>query len=488
MLDVQSSVASLRWQDILDIALNSYILFRLYVLFRGTTTFRVLIGIALLWIMQRIAAFLGLIVTSWAIQGIMAVAALIIIIVLRNEIRSVLQAKNLKTILWGIPTRIGQTPHEIIADSVFDLSRRHHGALLVLPGKEDLGDIVQSGLPWHGLVTREMISSIFWPDNPVHDGAAIVKQDRITQVGVILPLSSREDLPSSFGTRHRSAIGLAAATDALVIVISEETGQVITTKGGQFVHIRTRSDLIRELEAHTGILGSQIEARKQEVLKLATAGIVAVLFVMSMWFGFSRGRESLTTLDVPIEYMNRDQKMEILETSVNSVSLHLSGSGALIKTLRPEAIKVRLDLSKAVAGSNTFSISTENITVPPGIVLKKVTPAVVDVTLDVLVIKELPIQADWTGSLPADLIMTNATVTPAKTKLVGERRILKDLETIYTEKVPLDGLRQTGSMTINLALNPASLKVGPDAIDKVTLAFIIKKRTSGPSPDQIPSE
>jgi uncharacterized protein (TIGR00159 family) len=476
MLDVQSSVASLRWQDILDIALNSYILFRLYVLFRGTTTFRVLIGIALLWIIQRIAAFLGLIVTSWAIQGIMAVAALIIIIVLRNEIRSVLQAKNLKTILWGIPTRVGQTPHEIIADSVFDLAKKRHGALLVLPGKEDLSDIVQNGLPWHGVVSREMIASIFWPDNPVHDGAAILQKDRIAQVGVILPLSLRQDLPSSYGTRHRSAIGLAAEKDVLVIVVSEETGQVITTRGGQITPIRTRADLIRQLEAHTGVLGSQMEARKEEVLKLATAAVVAVLFVMSMWIGFSRGLESLTTLDVPIEYMNRDPKMEILETSANTVALNLSGSGALIKSMRPETVKVRLDLGKAVVGSNTFTISPENITVPPGIILKKVTPAVVEVALDVLVIKELPVQVDWTGSLPDGFILTNATVTPAKVNLVGERRILKNLTTIYTEKVPLDGLTQTGSMTVNLALNPASLKIGPDAVDKVTLAYIVKQR------------
>ncbi len=425
MLDVQSTVAILRWQDILDIALNSYILFRLYVLFRGTTTFRVLIGIALLWIIQRIAAFLGLIVTSWAIQGIMAVAALIIIIVLRNEIRGVLQAKNLKTILWGISTRIGQTPHEIVADSMFDLSQRRRGGLLVLPGKEDLSDVVQSGIPWHGVVSREMISSIFWPDNPVHDGAAILVKDRITRVGVILPLSTRQDLPSSYGTRHRSAIGLAAEKDALVIVVSEETGQVITTKAGEIVRIRTRSDLIRQLEAHTGVFGTQLEARKQEILKLVTAAVVAFLFVLSMWFGFSRGRESLTTLDVPIEYMNRDAKMEILETSANSVSLHLSGSGALIKSIRPEKVKVQLDLAKAIVGTNTFTISTENITVPPGIALKKVIPNTIDVSLDVLVIKELPIQVDWTGKLPDDLILTNATVTPAKTKLIGERRISK---------------------------------------------------------------
>jgi diadenylate cyclase len=479
MFDVQSSVASLRWQDIFDIALNSYILFRLYVLFRGTTTFRVLIVIALLWVVQRIATFLGLIVTSWVIQGITAVGALIIIIVLRNEIRSVLQAKNLKTILWGISTRVGQTPHEIIADSIFDLSKRRHGGLLVLPGKEDLSEFVQNGVPWHGLASREMITSIFWPDNPVHDGAAILKNDRITQVGVILPLSKRQDLPSSYGTRHRSAVGLAGETDALVIVVSEETGQVITTKGNQITRIRTQSDLVRQLEAHTGVLGTKIEDRKQEILKLATAAVVAVLFVISMWFSFSRGLESLTTIEVPIEYVKRDPTMEILDTSANNVTLNLSGSGTLIKSIRSENVKVRLDLSKAVIGSNTFTITPEDISIPPGIVLKKVTPAVIEVALDVLIAKELPVQVDWVGKLADDLILTNATVTPLKVKLIGERRILTNLSTVYTEKVSLDKIQQTGSMSVSLALNPASIKVEAGSTDKVTIAYSVKKRPAG---------
>ena len=92
-------LSGMHWQDIADITLNSYILFRLYVLFRGTYVLRVLIGIALLWFFQRIAVTLGLIVTSWLAQGIIALAAFIIIVVFRNEIRSVLQAKNFKSIL-----------------------------------------------------------------------------------------------------------------------------------------------------------------------------------------------------------------------------------------------------------------------------------------------------------------------------------------------------------------------------------------------------
>ena len=167
MKDFLFLLMSIRWQDVVDITLNSYILFRLYVLFRGTNVFRVLVGIALLWFFQRVSVSLGFIVSSWAIQGITAFAALIIIVVFRNEIRSVLQARNLKAILWGFPQKALHTPIEIIVESVYELAQRRTGALIVFPGKEDLSEVVQSGVPWRGLVSKEMILNIFWPETNI---------------------------------------------------------------------------------------------------------------------------------------------------------------------------------------------------------------------------------------------------------------------------------------------------------------------------------
>jgi DNA integrity scanning protein DisA with diadenylate cyclase activity len=93
-------IGSIRWQDLVEITFNSYVLFRLYVLFRNTNTFRILAGIASVWLIQEMAASLGLILTSWALQAITAAAAIIIIVVFRNEIRSVLQARNFKAFFW----------------------------------------------------------------------------------------------------------------------------------------------------------------------------------------------------------------------------------------------------------------------------------------------------------------------------------------------------------------------------------------------------
>src|SRR5210317_400142 len=98
-------ILSLRWQDIIDISLVSYILFRFYILFRGTNAFRVLIGMTILWFFQQVAVSMGLIVTSWVVQGVVALGAFIIIVIFRNEIRSVLQASHLKAILWDISSK-----------------------------------------------------------------------------------------------------------------------------------------------------------------------------------------------------------------------------------------------------------------------------------------------------------------------------------------------------------------------------------------------
>ena len=201
-----SVITTLRWQDAADIAISSYILFRLYVLFRGTNVFRVIAGLVFLWIFQRLSLSLGFIVTSWALRGIIAAAALIIVIVFRNEIRSVLQAKNLQSILWGFSLKNGHSPSETVAEALFELGRNRIGALMVFKSREDLTDVIHPGIPWDGLISKEMILTIFGHENPVHDGAAIVEGERITQVGAILPLSQRRDFPSYYGTRHRGRI------------------------------------------------------------------------------------------------------------------------------------------------------------------------------------------------------------------------------------------------------------------------------------------
>ena len=174
--------------------------------------------------------------------------------------------------------------------------------------------------------------------------------------------------------------------------------------------------------------------------------------------------------------MNRDPAMEIIRTSNNTVSLELGGSGALIKSIKPDQIQVKLDLSKSKIGPNSFTITRESISLPPGIILKGVTPPVVDVDLDVLIKKELPVQIDWVGKLPDRFILADATITPQTVMIIGGKRMLEKMSAIYTEKVPLNNLEGEGTIAVNLALNPASLKIAPNSKEKVTITYATKVR------------
>jgi uncharacterized protein (TIGR00159 family) len=463
-------VSLLQWQDVLDILLTSYILFRFYVLFRGTYVFRVLIGLTLLWFFQQIAVYLGLIVTSWVIQGIVAVSAFIIIVIFRNEIRSVLQARNIRSILWGFSTKLRAAPIDIVTEAVFEMSRQKIGALIVFPGREDISELTRNSIPWKGQVSREMIVSIFWPNSPVHDGAAIIQGDQVTAVGAILPLSQQDKLPSYYGTRHRAALGLSESSDAIVIVVSEERGNITLAKRSRLREILSRSKLQQKLEEHFGIAPPEGESVQRERLEFVAAALVSIIFISAVWFGISKGKDTLVALDVPVEYTNRKPEMEIVNTSVNSLNLELSGSGALIKSIRPEQVQVKLDLSNAVVGENAFTVTAKNISLPPGIILKKVIPAEVSVELDVTIEKELPVQVDWVGKMPENRLVVEVTVTPSTVKVVGGQRILEKISTIYTEKVPVDNLKEKGNLTANLALNPVSLKIsGPR--ENVTIQY-----------------
>ncbi len=471
---------SFRWQDAVDIILNSYLLFRFYIIFRGTIVLRGLIGIAFLWFFQSLAVYFGMILTSWAIQGIMAVAALILIVVFRNEIRSVIQAKDLKSILWGISQKPqGKTSVELIVEGVFEMSQKYVGALIVIPGEHDIQEQVQNGISWQGKLSKEMLLSIFFRDNPVHDGAAIVHGDRITEVGVILPLSQRKDIPSYYGTRHRAALGIAENSDALAIVVSEESGRIIAAKGNKISPVHRKGllgDIIRE---HLKIAPKEpLKYPERERLEIGLAAMVSLLFVVGVWLSFSKGFYTLVTMEVPIQYMNRKPGLEIFDTSVTSVRLNLSGSGALLKSLRPDQLSVRIDLGNVRPGQNNFNITQDNITLPPGISLMKVEPAAVTVILDVPVTKEVPIQADWRGSLSPDLLLIEVDISPKTLQITGPRTNVYETATIYTEKINLSNISKSGTILVPLVFDPSTyIRPAPQSKTLVTVQYVVEERS-----------
>ena len=323
------------------------------------------------------------------------------------------------------------------------------------------------------LLSREVLISLFWPDNPLHDGAAVVQGDRIVSAGVILPLSSREDLPSQFGTRHRAALGVSQLTDARVIVVSEERGTITLCADGQAESVTGQGNLEDLLQACMGEEGAK-KGLRQQSLELLTAGLICLLGVSGLWLSFSKGMESLAGFDVPIEFSNPEPKKEILSSSASKIRVLLSGASPLVNAVKPEQIKISLDLSRAEVGENVFPVTADHITLPPGIALKKIEPDTVKLMLDTLAEKTLYVQPVWTGKLPDHLIMTRAEAIPETLQVTGGGLILSPMATLFTEPIPLESLTRSGRLTVGLALNPASLEVLGGA--KVQIRYTLEKR------------
>ena len=156
----------------------------------------------------------------------------------------------------------------------------------------------------------------------------------------------------------------------------------------------------------------------------------------------------------------------------------------MIRATRPEQVHVKLDLGNAAAGRNTFTITGENVSLPPGVLLKQVEPQIIEVSLDAIGEKELPVQVDWAGHLADNLVLTQAKLIPNKLKIAGGLRILGKMDTVYTEKVPLETIAGSGSLKVNLVLSQASLQLAPGMKQKIELHYRTEEREKKAVPQE----
>lgn len=249
-------LASLRWQDFLDILLVSYILYRFFLLIKGTRAVQLLRGMLLLLLAYLVSHALGLNTITWLVQSTATMIIVAIPVVFQPELRRALAHIGQGDIFRGellFPRKSVSPPKAIdeVVTSVRYLARQKIGALIILERNTGLNEFIETGTVLDGLVTAELLSTIFFPNSPLHDGAVIIQNDRIAAAGAVLPLTEgmrQGGSKSQFGTRHRAAIGLTETTDALAIVVSEETGIVSVASGGQLRRHITEEQLAELLK------------------------------------------------------------------------------------------------------------------------------------------------------------------------------------------------------------------------------------------------
>ncbi len=221
------------WRPALQIILLAVGIYYTLMLVRGTRGWSVVIGFLLLMALTLIAGALHLEVVRWLMERFFAFSAIAILVIFQPELRRMLS--ELGNLPLFYTAREARENIEVIIQSVERLAEVKIGALIALEQAIQLQEVVESGIVIDCEATPEMLEAIFFPNNAIHDGGVIIKGDRIAFAACIFPLTQRQDLNKSLGTRHRAAIGLTEETDAVVVVVSEETGLISHAHKGQLV-------------------------------------------------------------------------------------------------------------------------------------------------------------------------------------------------------------------------------------------------------------
>jgi uncharacterized protein (TIGR00159 family) len=367
---------SLRWQSLVDFAVLFLVVFWLLRWSRATRVLRIFIGIGGLLLAGFLAGRVELVLTAWMFHLAALTAVALLIVVYHAEIRHALAHLDLFTYFTSPFSAVSSSSRSSIARAVFSMASARLGALLVIPDRDALDHLLTGGMPLGGTVSKEILEAIFQKESPVHDGAVVIEKDRIVRVGAFLPLSTREDLPNYFGTRHRAAVGLAEQSDAKILVVSEERGAVSLITGRTITQLGTAPELIQKLEklkpqSPVRFLRRLHIAIFQDLrLKVAAFGIACLV-----WGLFFMAGSSLRSYAVPIEFKNVPAGLEIAEPSNPILAVRLRANTHLFSTLDESRLLAQVDLKGRNAGTWRIPLSAQNLNLPPGFILEQVLPA-----------------------------------------------------------------------------------------------------------------
>ena len=221
-------------RDTLDIVLVTFGIYWLLLLIRGTRAVQILLGLIVLIVAWMAAEMFQLVTLRLILDNFLSSAVLIIIVLFQHDIRRALARVGRGFFPAVSPQQESQMLEEVVRAAQI-LSQKRVGALIVLERETSLDDQIEAGSPIDSTVSKELLTSLFLPYSPLHDGAVVIQHGRISQAGCILPLTLRSDLPEGVGTRHRAAVGITEETDALVIVVSEETATISVVLAGEMI-------------------------------------------------------------------------------------------------------------------------------------------------------------------------------------------------------------------------------------------------------------
>jgi uncharacterized protein (TIGR00159 family) len=372
-------MSAIHWQAVVDffvLVTGIYLLLRWS---REARALRFALAVLGLRVGALLARQLNLLITSWVLEASTIIGLLALIVVFQPELRRALMQLDV--------TRRRRPPGLLppltaVSQAAWSLAQARCGAVIVVTRKDSLRELISEGVALEGRVSVPIAEAVFQKSSPVHDGAAVIEGPLITRVGCVLPLTQRSNVPGQWGTRHRAGMGLADRSDALVVVVSEERGEVTLMWEGRAQRMKNEGELEHELQALTTIASSVPAPNRrfrlpEPGLRAAAVGLAALVWSVTFLFP---GR-SVRVQTVPLEFTNVPSGMTIAGQSVGTVELWLRGTDFLFESVNLEALVARCDLRSAHQGQNAIQLQADAFDVPFGFRIESIAPTEVSVRL-----------------------------------------------------------------------------------------------------------
>lgn len=469
-LDWSSLRALTRPADLLDVALIALVIYAALHWLRTARARFVVRGLIVLAGLYVVARLLDLYLTLMLFQAGLAVAAVALIVMFQEDLRRAFErlvaGQGVRDAEPGDgPTNV----HEVLRRTLPSLARRRIGALVVLRREEPLDRHLSGGVALDALPSDALLDSLFDPSSAGHDGAIVIEHGRVVRFGVHLPLSPHAE--ARMGTRHTAALGLAERSDALVLVVSEERGEVSVAEGGKIR--RLDPDGLRALLA-------ELSAARAERRAGCLAAIVAdpgtklasVVLAMAAWLVIvgHETRVTLRTFAVPVVYHDVPDGLLLDEPKPVEVRVTMQGPTRGFDQLDTSGLVATLDVHELGPGTHEITLSPLHVPHPRDLIVQSFQPAKVTVAGRAAIEIDVPIKPDLVGSAAPSRRLGAITVEPARVRLAvpqGERKRVTSVET-----APIEVGELRGKTTLRRALVlPPGARLGRGAAAEVDVTL-----------------
>lgn len=241
-MDILAYLTLNNLMHVVDLLIIWFVLYRIIRFVEGTRALQILLGVGTIILVKVLSWYLGLTIVSWLMDQIINWAPIVLVVIFQQEIRRGLETVGRQLTLKRSHVD-NNTEHQLIKsldDALQYMSKRRIGALITIEKESSLDEYIKTGIPLDAAITGQLLINIFIPNTPLHDGAVIIKGGRIAVAAAYLPLSESTLISKELGTRHRAAVGISEASDAITVVVSEETGEISITQSGDLLRKMTQ--------------------------------------------------------------------------------------------------------------------------------------------------------------------------------------------------------------------------------------------------------